>query len=181
MNENTFLNDVLTMVSEPNIDDICLISHTKLDKEHVALECGHKFNYKPIYTEVTNQKKYKNNYETQQLKIYQLKCPYCRNIQNKILPFYNDLINDFPKIYGVNSPNKHCMFTSKCSHVFKSGKRKGIKCLTHCNGNKCNAHKNIVIEARCEAMLSSGNRKNQRCLNGAKNGMLCLIHQNKKI
>ena len=123
---------------------------------------------------------YKNNYETQRLKTFQMKCPYCRNIQNKILPFYKDKLDLYPKIYGVNSPSKYCMYTSKCSHVFKSGKRKGMTCLIPCNGNVCNIHKNIVIKNRCEAIICSGNRKNQRCLNSAKDGKFCLVHQNKK-
>lgn len=177
---NTFIDDVMSIVNETDTDNICLISQTKLQNDYITLDCGHKFNYDSIYEELKNQKLCKNNYETQYLKIYQLKCPYCRNIQNKILPFYKDKLDDFPKIYGVNSPSKYCMYTSKCSHIFKSGKRKGMTCNAPCNGNLCNIHKNSICKNRCEAIITTGNRKNQRCLNSVKIGNFCLIHKIKK-
>ena len=177
---NTFITDAMSMVDETHLDDICLITHTKLKKFNIKLECGHRFNYEPIYEELKNQKTSKNNYETQRLKLYQLKCPYCRNVQNKILPLYNEMVHEFPKIYGVNSPSKYCMYTSKCGHIFKSGKRKGMVCLTPCNETMCNRHKNIIVKDRCRAIISTGTRKNQRCLNSTKNVNFCLIHQNKK-
>ena len=90
------------------------------------------------------------------------------------------MVHEFPKIYGVNSPSKYCMYTSKCGHIFKSGKRKGMMCSAPCNETMCNRHKNIVVKDRCQAIISSGTRKNQRCLNSAKNVNFCLIHQNKK-
>ena len=178
---NAFLNDVQTMVNETDTDNnICLISQTVLQNDYVTLECGHKYNYGSIFQELKNQKIHKNNYETQHLKTCQLKCPYCRNVQNKILPFYKDKIDEFPKIYGVNSPSRHCMYTSKCSHIFKTGKRKGIACNNHCNGNLCNTHKNNIYKHRCHAIIGTGIRKNQRCLNSVKIGNFCLIHQIKK-
>lgn len=176
---NSFINDVLNMVEEYN-DDICLISHTKLNKGFITLECGHKFNYYYLYQEIKNQKIYANKYEIQSLKSYQIKCPYCRNIQNKILPFYKEKLDEYPKLYGVNSPSKYCMYTSKCSYIFKSGKRKDMTCAINCNETMCNKHKNIIIKDVCEAIIKSGIRKNQRCLNKAKHCNFCLIHQNKK-
>ena len=179
---DSFLNDVLNLVNaDINDNDICLISQTILRPYHVTLECGHKFNYSYLYEEIKNQKKYSNKYETQKLKSYQLKCPYCRNTQNKILPFYKDKLEIFPKLYGVNYPHTYCMYTSKCNYTFKSGKRKGMTCLVPCNENMCNRHKSIVIKDRCEALLKTGLRKNQRCLNDAKLGKtFCSIHQKKK-
>ena len=176
---NSFINDVLSMDEEHN-DDICLISQTKLQPGFITLVCGHTFNYYYLYQELKNQKIYTNKYETQRLKSYQLKCPYCRNIQNKILPFYKDKLDEFPKLYGVNSPSKYCMYTSKCSYIFKSGMRKGMVCSTPCNETMCNRHKNIIIKDKCEATIKSGIRKNQRCLNNVKHDKFCLIHQNKK-
>lgn len=177
---DTFLNDVLSMLDKNDNENVCLISQSELEKDYVTLECGHKFNYNSIYEELKNQKSYKNKYEIQNLKSYQLKCPYCRNIQNKILPFYKDKLEQYPKIYGVNSPSKYCMYTNKCNYIFKSGKRKGMTCSVPCNDNMCNKHKNIIVKDRCTAILKSGKRKNQRCLNYAKQDKLCLIHQNKK-
>jgi hypothetical protein len=177
---NTFIADVMSIVDETHLDNLCLISHTKLHTQYITLECGHKFNYNPIYDEIKNQKTQKNINEIQRLKLYQLKCPYCRNIQNKILPFYKDKIDMFPKVYGVNSPSKYCMYTSKCSHIFRSGKRKGTKCLIPCNSNLCNIHKKNVNINKCQAIISNGTRKNQKCLNSVKTGNFCLVHKNKR-
>jgi hypothetical protein len=179
---NSFINDVLDIVNEEVCDenDICLISQTKLRPDFVTLVCGHRYNYSNLYGELKNQKAGVNKYETQALKSYQLKCPYCRNIQNKILPLYKNKLELFPKLYGVNYPQKYCMYTSKCNYIFKNGKRKGLACLAQCNEKMCNRHKNMVIKERCEAILKSGVRKNQRCLKNATCDRFCSMHQNKK-
>ena len=66
---------------------LCLITAMPLEKNHITLSCGHNFNYKSILEEITKQKKSISILETQKLEKYQLKCPYCRRIQNGILPF----------------------------------------------------------------------------------------------
>jgi hypothetical protein len=42
--------------SESNTDPRCLITDEKLRKDHISLECGHKFNYVPLFKEVLFQK-----------------------------------------------------------------------------------------------------------------------------
>ena len=88
------LNKELTTDSSDNInnllslneDTICLITREPLTDNYITLECNHKFNYLPLYNEVSNQKI--NTYlETTYLKINQIKCPYCRNITNNLLPY----------------------------------------------------------------------------------------------
>ena len=185
MNHN-FLNQVISIVDnseydECSTDNICLISHNKLEYNHIELACGHKFNYKFIYDEIKNQKEKRNKYEIQQLKSYQLKCPYCRNVQNKLLPFINDIDGLFPKVYGVNYPERYCMLLNKCNYIFKSGKRLGEKCLTRCVYTQCNRHRNIAVPNRCNGIVISGKRKNNQCLKNALNGNdFCSFHKIKK-
>ena len=97
-------------------DSLCLISGLPLTNNMVCLECKHKFNYEPLYKEICKQKLVYKTYTidtlTKQLALkfkescldYFIKCPYCRNIQFNILPYYEDLGHE--KIYGVNSLDK---------------------------------------------------------------------------
>ena len=64
----------------------CLITQTPLYSDHVTLVCGHKFNYDAIFNDVYNHKKRFHELETSRLKDTQIRCPYCRNIQNCLLP-----------------------------------------------------------------------------------------------
>ena len=64
----------------------CLITQTPLCIDHVTLVCGHKFNYDAIFNDVYNHKKRFHDLETSRLKDTQIRCPYCRNIQNYLLP-----------------------------------------------------------------------------------------------
>jgi len=82
--------------------DICLISNQPLKDNCVELKCGHKFNYEPLYKDIFNYKKKFNNMETikTKLKQTQLRCPYCRNVQDELLPYYEYL--GYPKEHGVN-------------------------------------------------------------------------------
>ena len=125
---------------DENNEDICLISHETLDDTHVRLVCPHKFNYSFIYAEVANQKFSSNHNEIQRLKKFQFKCPYCRTIQNGVLPSNPN----FPKTNTVNSPPSQIIKNSNCGYTFISGKRKGLKCSKSCYGKYCNNHKNII-------------------------------------
>jgi len=90
-------NDVVDDNSE-----LCLISNLPLKNNFVQLKCGHKFNYEPLYKDIFNHKKRFNSLEQSKNKLglQQIRCPYCRNIQNELLPYYEEL--GFPKENGVN-------------------------------------------------------------------------------
>lgn len=77
---------------------MCLISNIPLQPNHVSLACGHKFNYEPLFNDITNHKNKFNMLEKKTLNISEIRCPYCRTIHNELLP-YN---SSFPKIHGVN-------------------------------------------------------------------------------
>ena len=75
-------------------DNICLISGLPLDNNHIVLDCNHKFNYVPLYNEYRYQKTNKNVYDSNRPLSYQIKCPYCRNFTNKILPYFKPIIEN---------------------------------------------------------------------------------------
>ena len=122
-----------------NMENICLISREPLDETKITLLCKHSFNYVNIFDEIIKQKTIINNKEVQKLKYYCIKCPYCRNIENSILPYYK--MNDVTKIYGVNYPMKFSLVLNNCKEILKSGKRKGKMCGRICNDSVCHYHK----------------------------------------
>lgn len=135
------------LYSELNKNEIkevkrCLISKQPLDNTSIKLMCGHEFNYKPLYREIIKQKTYHNHLSIVRLRKNQLQCPYCRNIQEKILPFKP--YEGVEKKYGVNSPSSYEMLMDKCEYIFKSGKRKNQKCNKQCNGKYCNGHYKLM-------------------------------------
>lgn len=129
-NSNQNIND--TTINDDNIenvilensinteDNLCLISNLPLEDNHVELKCGHKFNYDPIYKDIYNHKHKYNSMERSNNKprMNQLRCPYCRNIQNELLPYYDNL--DYPKSLGVNyyddSKFTECNYTIHPDH-----------------------------------------------------------------
>ena len=97
-------------------DDICLISKEKLHPNHITLSCKHKFNYIPIYKEISYQKnKINTSFEITKLLNNEIKCPYCRQITNKLLPYIP--YPSVKQIKYVNSPHDMCMSATKCQHV----------------------------------------------------------------
>jgi hypothetical protein len=88
------------------------------------MDCGHKFNYIPLYKDIYNHKKKYNRMESggQQSKINEIRCPYCRNIQKGVLPYYDDL--GLEKVHGVNTiisetKPKDDYIYKKCDYILK--------------------------------------------------------------
>ena len=93
--------------------DVCQITSLPLETNYVTLECKHNFNYGALFKEICRQKYDFKTYEFSMLprkeqslirvsKLdYFIKCPYCRNIQFTILPYYEEL--GLEKKYGINS------------------------------------------------------------------------------
>lgn len=96
--------------------NVCQITGAPLNNKYVRLECNHNFNYEALYKEICRQKYDFKTYDLfhlskeQQKKVrsymlnYFIKCPYCRNIQFTILPYYEEL--GLEKRYGINSLDK---------------------------------------------------------------------------
>jgi len=120
-------DDVIVDTSIPTdiIDDtlagnnVCLISNLPLTDNFVTLECKHKFNYMPLYNDLVNHKKKYNTMEKKTLKCTEIRCPYCRNIQNKLIPYYDDIA--VSKVHGVNHINESTLIMTQFDNVsFKS-------------------------------------------------------------
>ena len=99
--------------TKDNIENnICLITKEQLEDNFIKLSCKHTFNYEAILFDTIYQKKW-NNLETQKLKKYEIKCPYCRTIQNGLLVWKQP----YEKIKYINWPpskwykNNTCKFT----------------------------------------------------------------------
>lgn len=99
-------------ITEQNTD-FCLITKEPLLQNHVIMECGHKFNYIPLYHDLVNHKKKFNQLESMKTRtnINEIRCPYCRNNQRTLLPYYEDLY--LPKEPGINFPQHFTSCNSK--------------------------------------------------------------------
>jgi|SRR6056300_1062565 len=109
-------NDTCTIESIEDNKKMCMISHTPLTYNSVKLPCSHEFNYLPLYNEFVLT----NNYNRS------IKCPYCRTISDKLLPYIQ--LPGVQKRYGINSPKSLCMDEPKCLYKLKNGKNKGSLC-----------------------------------------------------
>jgi hypothetical protein len=135
------LNNSLEKDNTKTNTDICLISNTKLEKNNtVKLKCGHTFNYLPLLNDIHQSKHPSNNtyYNVYNIRFNQIRCPYCRQVQDALLPYFPDV--DKKKIRGVNYPLKFGMGENKCTYIFKSGKSKGEMCGKQCYREKCHLH-----------------------------------------
>lgn len=92
---------------EKDENNICLITNEKLTDYFVTMECGHKFNYIPLYKDLFNHKyilNYMENYGNRLLS-NEIRCPYCRKKSTELLPFYDLPISNsinVRKIIGIN-------------------------------------------------------------------------------
>lgn len=91
--------------------EYCLLSNEPLNNTIIELPCKHKFNYLYLYNEIVQQKLKTNDYEVTKLCHYQIKCPYCRNICNRLLPPSSEkfglkgvTLNRFVNYPSVNIP-----------------------------------------------------------------------------
>jgi hypothetical protein len=191
-NINSGTNDDASSSAEPaDISNRCLITDEVLCPDAVTLNCGHKFNYIPLYKEVLYQKcstlpknmsskilalytktvqtsnnipvpgvhnvqsvqtvTYNSslNLETTKLHYDEIKCPYCRAITPKLLPYYP--YPDVNQIKYVNSPSGLCLKGVGCEYYkMFPGKDKNKSCVysptySPAHGLLCKTHTKKVI------------------------------------
>uniref|UniRef100_A0A6C0DHA5 Uncharacterized protein n=1 Tax=viral metagenome TaxID=1070528 RepID=A0A6C0DHA5_9ZZZZ len=118
-----------------NENNFCLITQKPLTENYVQLECKHKFNYNAIFHDVLNHKKKFNTLERRTLKLTELRCPYCRNIQRTLLPH----VEGFPKIHGIN----HIDEENINGQYMKMGYTRGKCCYQDETCDKCD---NIFVK-----------------------------------
>lgn len=89
--------------SDDNSTNCCLITDEPLLDFFMKLDCGHTFNYVPLYHDIANHKQKFNVMESNMgaLNISEIRCPYCREKHPRVLPFYESL--GLPKLNGVNA------------------------------------------------------------------------------
>lgn len=190
-----------------NEDNSCLLTKEPLQNIHIVLSCGHKFNYVPIYREVIAQKTIgvssTGYYTSHSLKRNEIKCPYCRNVQDKLLPYLEfDGVN---KKVNVNYPVKMSMTSQPCMHTHTASSKKGkiLACkdyaVEYCNGMYvCKKHYETSLTApnpietnamtkttvpssshspsKCGAILRYGKNKGNPCPNPSS----CRVHSANK-
>ena len=103
-----------------NNDNICLITKENLCDRFVKMDCGHKFNYLPLFNDILNHKKKFNNMESRSGTLHsnEIRGPYCRNKQTGVLPYYEDL--SLLKVNGVNHYDPNIDYTpnyTKCEFL----------------------------------------------------------------
>jgi hypothetical protein len=102
-------------------NNLCLITNKELCDKFVEMECGHKFNYIPLYLDIKNHKEKYNGMEgsTTRLNVNEIRCPYCRKRQQGVLPYYEEL--GLEKITGVNCSDIKKQYQSyefkKCEYL----------------------------------------------------------------
>lgn len=126
-------------------ENLCLLTNSTLLNNMITLPCNHSFNYLPLFLEIRNQKRFNPN-ETYNLLRHQIRCPYCRQVSNKLLPYIPPSVvgKGVMRISGVNSPDSLCMKHKICTWKYKSGTKKGCECNkkgfeSPC-GNLCETH-----------------------------------------
>ena len=99
---------------------LCLITNNQLSDKFVTLDCGHKFNYIPLFLDIKNHKQKFNGMEgsSSRLNNDEIRCPYCRSKHKGVLPYYEEF--GFIKINGVNSYNPYSnvakSYHNKCQY-----------------------------------------------------------------
>ena len=166
------LNDALEWLENEVVssqDNTCAITKQPI-QYNIALHCSHVFEYDALFQNlITTQKRH--DYHV---------CPYCRKKFDGFIPYYE-----------TNMARKYrpAMFKNdylKCSHVYKSGKKKNCPCENHGqkfkNGIFCYRHKRQqdmkqVFEINvCSATLKSG--KPCSCKVFDSESQLCKRHLN---
>jgi hypothetical protein len=127
--ESDFFSQLKNMMSDDKNaadkneeDNCCLLTKEPLKSIHIVLACGHKFNYVPLYREVIAQKTIGASsagyYTSHSLKRNEIKCPYCRNVQDKLLPYLQ--YDGVKRMHSINHPAKMSMSSQLCAYSTKS-------------------------------------------------------------
>jgi len=120
-------------IEENNEEDnnLCLITNQQLTDNFITLDCGHKFNYIPLFYDIKNHKQKFNGMEGSSTRLTnnEIRCPYCRNKHKGILPYHEEF--GFEKINGVNISDP---YVNNLSNIYLSN----IKCEYEIPNNNYN-------------------------------------------
>ena len=136
-------NDTETDTDDDFSQGVCMITQSPLYGDYVTLQCGHTFNYDAIFNDIYNHKKKFHDLETSRLKNSQIRCPYCRNIQDCLLPCPSgkkmvcgvNAVVDIPqdKVVNMRTPsmfwlNYRNFARGYCCHGVENISRLGVSC-----------------------------------------------------
>ena len=103
------------MMAQDQSEDGCMISKDPLDDHSaITLDCGHVFNYVPLFKELCLSKTHKKG---------SIACPYCRVVTPHTLPMY--IHDEVMPVIGVNTPSKSILPKYGCTWTMKAGPNKG--------------------------------------------------------
>lgn len=190
-------------------EEICLIDFTPLTENSVKLNCGHSFNYGPLYRDVIEKKR---NCRQQAKDDPTIQCPFCRRIHEGLLPVvpgYDLVDNVNKKPDNIQVRNVQCthsymssMFSmynkqytntytqkeqengrsklNKCSYILKRGPRKGQPCNKMQKNHFCCEH----IKHKnyfCCGIIKTGKNAGEYCTVPVfNNGDYCSLHMSQK-
>lgn len=112
-----FYKELYTTNTSESANAVCLITNQPLTDKSITLLCGHTFNYVPLYSDLVNHKTYYNKMESSidMLKDNEIRCPYCRNKQSVLLPYYKNM--GCKKVAGINAyKDESGTYTCKCEY-----------------------------------------------------------------
>ena len=165
---NDLFYKMLNESNDSTIDEnakCCYITNENLDTTKITLSCNHSFNYYPLYQEIVKQKCSIRN-KLNHLSLHTIECPYCRKLQNGVLPFIK--MAGVKRIKGVNSPKEWSLITKKC-----------LYCNTPCVDDYC-CKSHETLYNKCMCLTKKGTRCNNTgkttIMNEGKEIKLCAIH-----
>lgn len=133
----------------------CLITNEPLEKYAITLNCGHSFNYGPLFkaTDCYLLSRCHNDEKNTPTM-----CPYCRVITEGLLP-YVPYYDAYQKI-GINLPKTNSFGKNKCNAIIKSTKK---PCERKCYYDKCHVHLKDDCKDNCKTLCSAITTKGVQC------------------
>jgi len=136
----------------------CLITNEPLIENFVTMDCKHSFNYLPLFQDIFNNKKKFNAMDSYMLKCGEIRCPYCRTIQKKLLPYYENM--GVKQVHGVNffdelqvikkQVQTDSYVTGKCDYIYGNTNvecsNKYVQILPQLNKYFCCMHKSVALK-----------------------------------
>ena len=156
-----------------NDDMTCYITGEVLSKHSVQLECGHKFNYKPLFNSICSLLPLFKG-ESYIINHTYIICPYCRHKQNTILPYYEEL--NLPRIMNINSTSiehKYVYKDLKYDYIYCCGKCDEFidnqlcknDVVTQClNTNKYYCKYHILTNVKTQTKLINNQKKKEAAI-----------------
>jgi hypothetical protein len=168
--------------------ELCLITQDRLDTAtHIQLECGHRFNYVPLFRDLVNYKQKFQSMEFKILRPHEIRCPYCRQVQATLLPYYEldgvslvEGVNYLPDDKKLRLGLKLSSFYAKCEYIEPKHPEKGAICwhllVSPWEDGKhyCMTHEKLMEKQKiremklaakevCQEVLKRGVRKGETC------------------